>query len=168
MTSATISHFPTRWFVNNISSSTTCFSNMEVISNLLQYFIMLCYYTLCKTLAIFLIFMKKLCLWLFNLSRYAKWREARQFYDTRAEKQINCVTGNTFFQSKMSLNAFKLEIYILKWVKNHHCTCFHITRNESSKSNWGLGVHLTPLKYVKPRPTGKTFGWVDKWYAEWS
>ena len=26
-----------------------------------------------------------------------------------------------------------------------------------TKSNWGLGVHLTPLKYVKPRPTGKTF-----------
>ena len=49
----------------------------------------------------------------------------------------------------------KWEIYILKWVKNHHYICFHITRNESSK----------------PRPTGKTFyfqfGQVEKLYAEW-
>ena len=28
-----ISYFPTRWFVNNISSSTMCFSDMKVISN---------------------------------------------------------------------------------------------------------------------------------------
>ena len=33
MTSTRISHFPTRWFVNSISSSTTCFSDAEVISN---------------------------------------------------------------------------------------------------------------------------------------
>ena len=35
-------------------------------------------------------------------------------------------------QFTMSVNVFKLEIYILKWVKNHHCICFHIIRNESS------------------------------------
>ena len=39
-------------------------------------------------------------------------------YNIRDEEQITCVTGNTLFQSKMSVNVFKLEIYILKWVKN--------------------------------------------------
>ena len=33
MTSAGISYFPARWFVNNTSSSTMCFSDMKVISN---------------------------------------------------------------------------------------------------------------------------------------
>ena len=36
-TSAGISYFPTRWFVNNTSSSTTCFSDMKVISNPLHF-----------------------------------------------------------------------------------------------------------------------------------
>ena len=36
MTSAGISYFPTRWFVNNTSSSTMCFSDTKVISNLLH------------------------------------------------------------------------------------------------------------------------------------
>ena len=36
MTSAGISYFPTRWFVNKISSSTMCFSDKKVISNLLH------------------------------------------------------------------------------------------------------------------------------------
>ena len=39
MTSTRISHFPTRWFVNSISSSTTYFSNMEIIVNQLQLYI---------------------------------------------------------------------------------------------------------------------------------
>ena len=33
MTSARFSHFPTKWFVNSISSSTICFSNADVIPN---------------------------------------------------------------------------------------------------------------------------------------
>ena len=36
MTSAGISYFLTRWFVNNTLSSTRCFSNTKVISNLLH------------------------------------------------------------------------------------------------------------------------------------
>ena len=34
----------------------------------------------------FLIIMKKLCLWLFNLSRYAKQSEARKLYDKKCWK----------------------------------------------------------------------------------
>ena len=49
---------------------------------------------------------------LFNLSRYTKWREAKKFYDIKAEEHINCVTGNTLFHSKMLVNVF--NIYILK------------------------------------------------------
>ena len=58
--------------------------------------------------------MKKLCLWLFDLRRYAKKSETRKFYDMSAEKEINCVTGSTLFQSNVSVNAFKMEVYILK------------------------------------------------------
>ena len=65
------------------------------------------------------------------------------------------MTGNTLFQSIMSVNVFKLEIYIIKWVKKIITTFVSI--KALTKSNLGLGVHLTPLKYVKPRPTGKTF-----------
>ena len=36
------------------------------------------------------------------------------FYDIGGEKWINCVTGNTLFQPKISVNAFKVEIKILK------------------------------------------------------
>ena len=35
---------------------------------------------------IFLIFMKKLCLWLFSFNRYAKQSKARKIYTTSAEK----------------------------------------------------------------------------------
>ena len=51
-------------------------------------------------------------LWLNNLRRYAEWSEARKFYDMGGEKYINCVTGNTLFQSNVSVNDFKVEIYI--------------------------------------------------------
>ena len=70
-----------------------------------------------QKMCIVLIFMKKLCLSLFNLSRYSELGEARKFYDIRTEKQINCVTGNTLFQSRISVNVFKVKIYILKQVK---------------------------------------------------
>ena len=51
-------------------------------------------------------------LWLNDLRRYAERSEARKFYDMGGEKQINCVTGNTLFQSNVSVNVFKVEIYI--------------------------------------------------------
>ena len=51
--------------------------------------------------------MKKLC-----LRRYAERTEARKFYDMDGEKWINCVNGNTLFQSNVSVNDFKVEIYI--------------------------------------------------------
>ena len=35
---------------------------------------------------IFLIFMKKLCLWLFSFNRYAKQSKAKKIYTTSAEK----------------------------------------------------------------------------------
>ena len=43
---------------------------------------------------------------------------------------INCVTGNTLFQSSVSVNVFKVEIEILKQTENQHCVCFHVARNE--------------------------------------
>ena len=43
---------------------------------------------------------------------YAEQSKARKFYVTGGEKQINCVTGNTLFQSNVSVNVFKVEIYI--------------------------------------------------------
>ena len=55
---------------------------------------------------------EKVMLWLNNLRRYAEWSEARKFYDMGGEKYINCVTGNTLFQSNVSVNDFKVEIYI--------------------------------------------------------
>ena len=58
----------------------------------------------------FLIFMKKLCLWLFDSRRYAKQIEAGKCYDINTEKYINCVTGDTMFQYKVSVNLFKVEI----------------------------------------------------------
>ena len=78
---------------------------------------------------------------MFNSRRYAELSEARNFFDISAEILINCVTGNTLFQSKMSVNAFKVEIKILKWTKNQQCICFHVTRNERC-------LPVTP-KYVK-------------------
>ena len=74
--------------------------------------------------------MKKLLLSLFNLSRYTKWREARKLYDIRAKEQINCVTGNTLFQSIMSVNVFELEIYIVKWVKKSSLHLFSYYKNQ--------------------------------------
>ena len=70
----------------------------------------------------------------------------------------------------MSVNVFKLDIYILKWVKIITAFVFILEDMKAlTKSNWGLGVYLTPLKYVKPRLAGKTyfhFGWDEKLYAE--
>ena len=51
-------------------------------------------------------------LWLNDLRRYGDWSEARKFYDMGGEKWINCVTGNTLFESNVSVNVFKVEIYI--------------------------------------------------------
>ena len=45
----------------------------------------------------------------------------------------NYVTGSTLFQSNVSVNVFKVEIYILKQTKNQQCICFHVTRNKSCK-----------------------------------
>ena len=45
---------------------------------------------------------------------YTEQSEARTFFDESAEKKLNCVTGNTLFQSKMPVNISKLEIRILK------------------------------------------------------
>ena len=56
-------------------------------------------------------------LWLNDLRRYAERSKARKFYDMSGEKQINCVTGNTLFQSNVSVNVFKVEIYIYKQIK---------------------------------------------------
>ena len=41
---------------------------------------------------------------------YGEQSNARRFYDISAKKYINCVTGNTLFQSKVSVNVFKEEI----------------------------------------------------------
>ena len=65
----------------------------------------------------FLIFMKKLYLWKL-VCWYAEENEARIFYAITAEKQINCVTGNTLFWSKISVNFFKVEIYV-RLIKMH-------------------------------------------------
>ena len=46
--------------------------------------------------------------------RYAEQSEARKVYDMGGEKQINCVAGSTLFQPYVSVNVFKVEIYILK------------------------------------------------------
>ena len=35
---------------------------------------------------IFYTFMKKICLWLFDLRSYAEWSKAKKFYDVSAEK----------------------------------------------------------------------------------
>ena len=51
-------------------------------------------------------------LWLNDLRRYAEQSKTGKFYDMGSEKYINCVTGNTLFQSKVSVNVFKVEIYI--------------------------------------------------------
>ena len=51
-------------------------------------------------------------LWLNDLRRYAEWSEARKFYDMGGKKYINCVTGNTLFQFNVSVNDFRVEIYI--------------------------------------------------------
>ena len=64
-----------------------------------------------------LIFMKKLCVWLFDLRRYAKQSETRKFYDISAEKYTHFMTGGTLFQSNISVCVFKVEIYILKQIK---------------------------------------------------
>ena len=58
--------------------------------------------------------MKKSCLCLFDLMRYAEQSEARSFYEMSGEKQFNFVTGSTLFQSNVSINVFKVNIYILK------------------------------------------------------
>ena len=47
-----------------------------------------------------------------DLRRYAKQSEARKFYNMGNEKEINCVTGSTLFQSNVSVSVFKVEIYI--------------------------------------------------------
>ena len=110
----------------------------------------------------------KLCFRLFTLSRYTKWKEARKFYEIRAEEQINCVIGSILFQSKMSVDVFKLEIYILKWVNNHHYISFHIARNESSNCE-KLRPRCTPnTPEICETKTNFQFGWVEKWYAEWT
>ena len=40
-----------------------------------------------------------------NDLRYAERSEAKKFYDMSGEKQINCVTGNTLFQSNTSMSS---------------------------------------------------------------
>ena len=53
------------------------------------------------------------------------------------------MAGDTFFQSKVTVNVFQVEIYISKQIKNHHCICFNVTRMKTlTKSNLGLGVNL--------------------------
>ena len=32
--------------------------------------------------------------------------------------------------------CFEVEIYILKQVKNHHCTCLHVTRKGKGKAKY--------------------------------
>ena len=62
----------------------------------------------------------------------------------------------TFYD--MSVSVFKLEIYISKSVKIITAFVFILQEMKApTKRNWSLGVYLTPLKYVKPRPTGKIF-----------
>ena len=41
--------------------------------------------------------------------------------------KVNSVTGNTLFQSKVSVNVLQMEIYVLKQIKKHHCICEHAT-----------------------------------------
>ena len=55
---------------------------------------------------------EKIMLWLNDLRRYAKWSETRKFHDMSGEKFINCVIGNTLFQSNVSVNLFKVQLYI--------------------------------------------------------
>ena len=45
----------------------------------------------------------------------------------------NYVTGNTLFQSKVSVNVLQVEIYILKHVKYNYFICLHVMGNESCK-----------------------------------
>ena len=67
------------------------------------------------------------------------------------------MTGNILFQSKISVNVFKVKIYILKEVKCIAAFVFILQETKSIiKSNWDFGVHLAPIKYVKPRPRGKS------------
>ena len=61
--------------------------------------------------------MKKLWLWLFDLMRYAEQSMARKFYEMSGDKLLNYVTGSTLFQSNVSVNVFKVQIYILKQIK---------------------------------------------------
>ena len=42
---------------------------------------------------------------LLNDLRYAEQSEAKKFYDMSGEKYINCVTGNTLFQSNTSMSS---------------------------------------------------------------
>ena len=62
--------------------------------------------------------MKKLCLWLFALMRYAEQSQARKFYEMSGDKSLKYVTGSTLFQSNISVNVFKVQIYILKKIKS--------------------------------------------------
>ena len=51
-------------------------------------------------------------LWLNDLRRYAEQSMARKLYDMGGEKLTNFVTGNTLFQSNISVNIFKVKICI--------------------------------------------------------
>ena len=64
----------------------------------------------------FLIFMKKLCLWLYDL-KYAKQNEGRKLYDISGVKSIHFLTASTLFQSNVSVSVFKVKIYILEKIK---------------------------------------------------
>ena len=77
----------------------------------------------------------------------------------------NCVTVNTLFQSKITVNVFKVEIYVLKQVKITTAFVFIIQEMKAvTNSNGGLVVHLVSLKYVKTRPTGKAYNFnLHKW-----
>ena len=63
------------------------------------------------------------------------------------------MTGNTLFQSKISVNIFKVKIYILKQVKKFIIAFAFILQEMKAvtKSNWGLGVHLTPPKVCETK-----------------
>ena len=63
-----------------------------------------------------------------------------------------------YFAKSSTPNVFKVDIYILKQIKQIN-TAFGFILQEMeavTKSNLGLGVRLESLKYVKPRLNGKT------------
>ena len=64
------------------------------------------------------------------------------------KNQINCVTGNTLFQSKVSVNTSQVKIYNFKTGKKFITAFLYMLDLHEIKAvitnNQGLGAHLVP------------------------